>query len=1091
MLGEQSYNSNRVAEDYDPESPRPSGMSFQNTGHGSSSLGPSVLPGSDAAIGGFGAPPPPPPPPPTMSLPGNFMGGTGVSRIPGPSLSSPGSVAPPMWAPSKVPTLSKPPLASQDHGVHVSRTSSIQSDGWRRSLDTSSASELPPPPVDLPSSQFAQPPTSHEFQPFQHPPPPQDSEKMSESHGAGIGGIYETENLSEDVRANNDHVSAWDQQRETVGSTKKPPPAIARESPLKALYAKGAENYDRSKRRLNLNIALDSNHMASRQVAFDPQPLSTAPVEMPSDANSNASVHEHNPPPTFYSMPGSDHTSAQSFQQSTQHTPGMEMGSADQNPGLFHPIQSSDRDSADKYVQEDKDTPHLTETRALTSRKRKGRRSIFFRKRFILLQFVFINSLLFYPNWTVTHLVAVAGVMQSAFAGYMRMPNYEYLALLAKEFPPDSSVHEYKQVAQETYELFHQASMEAWYTTSDKLVCESGSLLCHWAQSVMHGGIMSAQVSQQIFSRAYRNAPSFAKSTGKKAYNLLFSAGSFGELRDGYSSGYMKDSLLQKFGNARLTAGQLVHSCTDLVKCVLKNGLLFDSVLSTSEHFLQCCNASFKLFLFTNPDAQEKLPQAEKAPPLPEDMASNESEFYFDESAEGNSSWSNPEKYYEEYEKDIDEIPRSMSEDDHEPGVGREENAINEDLVEDSTSTQSEVIMPDSSNQQENDIDEGLVEGPPSTQATMDEVEDTKDHDMDVVIPDMPEENSFDPVKLDHVSSEEANVSEEISEDNVETIENDDIQETPNGSTRSSEQDNELTERIRKYKIQEDDDNNKQDLPSPATMSDSEIPPSGNHLAEERVSLDAESSGNEPSVPEPTPDYPSDQEYSQELGVTNKDAVAHRRMEKAKVLADRKKKREMEKLGRVAEHENRGGSHVDVRETLGTHGQDLAERVEELRSKEPLKEVISGIFVDAGQKTRRIVADVTGLLRENLTHIFTAMLSALVVSFVFIIQGRQGKDENFDEKIENHKEVQTPIHAMPSVVEPETAYKSAVSGSKAPAVKTRRRAPREESDNTFKAEDRKRSRTPAARRRQSTKSTEEEKSVETRRSRRSSSRAKR
>ena len=1081
MLGEQSYNSNRVVEDYDPESPRPSGMSFQNqTGHGmnhtgSSSLGPSsVLPGSDAGIRGFGAPPPPPPP--TMSLPGSLLGGPGGSRIPGPGLSSQGSVAPPMWAPSKVPTLTKPPLASQDHASLVSRTSSIQSDGWRRSLDTSSASEVPPPPVDLPSSQFGQPPTSHEFQPFQQVPPVQDSQKMFQSLDGGIGGIPETENLSEDVRANSDHLSTWDQQKETIGSTKKPPPAIARESPLKALYAKGAQNYDRSKRKLNLNIALESN-MANRQVAIDSQPPSTAPAEITSDSNSN--VHEQNPPPTFYAMPGSDHTSAQSFQQSTQHAPGMEIGSADENPRLFTPETSnvvSDQEGHGRYVQENKNAPNLTETRAPTSRKQKARRSIFFRKRFILLHIIFTNSLLFSPIWTVTHIVAVAGVTQSAFAGYMGMPNHEYLTMLANEFPPDSSAHKYRQAAEETYELFYHASMEAWHTTTDKLVCESGSLLCHWAQSVLHGGIMSAQVSQQLFSRAYRSTPSFAKLTVKKAQSMVISARALVTLRDGYSSSNMKDVFLQKFGNVRVTAGQLAQSCTSFVRCVIKNGLRFDSALSVSEKTFECCNASFKLFLFTNPDVQEKVPEAEKEPPLPEDMGPDESELYFEESVEGNQSWSSPDRYYEEYEKGTDAIPRSISEDDHVPGVGQEENAE---------------TTPESSHMEGNEMNEGLMGDSLNPESNTDEVEDTKDYDMDVVPPNVLEDSGFDLAEEDGVSSE-ANVSREI-KDSVENIEEDAVEEILNGSISSSEQDDDLMERIRKFKTGDSGDNMQQDEASLTnkSLNDSEILPPGNLLDEESVALVDESTGNESFVPELTQEYPSDQEYSQELGATNKDAVVHRRMEKAKVLADRRKKREMEKLERVAQQED-GGSPLDVRKTLETPEDNHAESPEALTVEMSFKENFVKFVVDTGQKMRRIASDMTSLFQKNLTHVFTAMLSALVVSSIFIIQGRQGKNANLDDENDNLHELQTPVNAMPFEDEPETAYKSAKSGSKAPASRTRRRAPREESDNTLPVEGKKRSRTPAARRRPSTKSTDEEKSVETRRSsRRSSSRAKR
>ena len=139
MLGNDLYQ-NLAVGDYDPESPRPDSM----TG----TTGPSsVVPGAGESHGmDFGAPPPPPPPP-MMGLPGQFMGRQGISKIPGPGSggSTGGGVAPPMWPPSKLPTMmGKPPLAAppmqQQQDVDVSRTSSLQSGSWntRSSFDAPS-----------------------------------------------------------------------------------------------------------------------------------------------------------------------------------------------------------------------------------------------------------------------------------------------------------------------------------------------------------------------------------------------------------------------------------------------------------------------------------------------------------------------------------------------------------------------------------------------------------------------------------------------------------------------------------------------------------------------------------------------------------------------------------------------------------------------------------------------------------------------------------------------------------------------------------------------------------------------------------------
>ena len=78
-------------------------------------------------------------------------------------------------------------------------------------------------------------------------------------------------------------------------SKRKPPPAIAKESPLKALYAKGAENYDGNRRKVSLSALMDTVAEAPKDEGFEAgqtneQPAgqyqSEYPSEYPSDYQS-------------------------------------------------------------------------------------------------------------------------------------------------------------------------------------------------------------------------------------------------------------------------------------------------------------------------------------------------------------------------------------------------------------------------------------------------------------------------------------------------------------------------------------------------------------------------------------------------------------------------------------------------------------------------------------------------------------------------------------------------------------------------------------------------------------------------------------
>lgn len=244
MLGE-SYGGDYV----DPESPRPDGFfGPRPPGGGAGNAGERR---SEEQLRGFGgAYAPPPPPAPRMNLPGGF--GLGTGQLHGSRGHSSGLVPPPVF-PSAVPlqNLTKPPLDSRRPLIPRESNSDAQ-----RSMDMAPNAHVPGP---TPAEGLAQPTaTQGDGWGMMHtmPPPAEDINHSQYSHedlshhsnrNTSFEGDYHVSESSKSIEPMEHH----DAQR-------KPPPAIAKESPMKSLYAKGAENYDGNRRKVSLSSFLDA-----------------------------------------------------------------------------------------------------------------------------------------------------------------------------------------------------------------------------------------------------------------------------------------------------------------------------------------------------------------------------------------------------------------------------------------------------------------------------------------------------------------------------------------------------------------------------------------------------------------------------------------------------------------------------------------------------------------------------------------------------------------------------------------------------------------------------------------------------------------
>ena len=231
-----------VVGDYDPESPRPNGV----TG----TMGPSsVVPAGTSSASATFVPPPAPP----LCMPGAAFGATlAMQRGQG---FSPGAEKPvaPLFPPSRIPNLGKPPRTFSGSYSHesVSRSASIQSDppGSRVSLDAHGSGGQMAPPVSWGASMAQMPAPPQNQMPaatVTHPSMESNfSQQGDRSHSSYQGDL--------DLSSH-----SWQPGATPTKPHGKPPPAVAKESPLRAMYAKGAGGYVGSRSRVSLNASLNS-----------------------------------------------------------------------------------------------------------------------------------------------------------------------------------------------------------------------------------------------------------------------------------------------------------------------------------------------------------------------------------------------------------------------------------------------------------------------------------------------------------------------------------------------------------------------------------------------------------------------------------------------------------------------------------------------------------------------------------------------------------------------------------------------------------------------------------------------------------------
>lgn len=940
MLGD-TYGASYGGAEYDPESPRPNGL----------------FPGNEQR--GFGElSAPPPPPPPTMNLPGKSLSGHvgGGSRIPGPPRDvGTSGVAPPLWPPTRLPVTSRPPLAStQTHGLSVSRTSSIQSEGWtsrvsmeqprHAGLHTETADSLgfaPPPPM-LHQSQQPEAETSK-------------SNESYEMHNAPNASSYETISTSRQPLETASHV--------TNSAMKKPPPAIAKESPLKALYAKGAENYDGSRRRINLKMTLDSvatrlpeMESSGKDEGFqDGMPAAPSiPIGINQQRRSLDVQVSHagdQVNPQFFPLQqqgGSNQGSSQSFYQG----PGdvMEPEQPSQTRGhsnVFNPSKPTSTVEDRQYEKQgsigyEDAAPHVTHG------QRKKKRPLFLRRRFIVAQTFFWICLILFPKWMVTKLTVSGALVQSGLAGYKMIDNGEFRAMVHSQFHKDTTVHDYIHIIESSFNLFQSASESAWSTTLGKITCETSNPLCHWARIAVHGFLTSGMVSQKVMVATYSNVPIAIRHTKSWIHDvkaILLSG-------DVWHGDNIKSWVVKKSMETQNNGLVLARSTMDFSICTARTSLKSGSILNLSRNILLCCISSYEDFLSTPSNGDEtSVPSMQE----PEDV--DQDEYESDEPSPQHlhnisveDTTDTDSHRYAEYPEDIDiqEISEEVMQEPTEhtfedaPGISNSSIAtedVVEDIIEDQIHVEGEILQ-----------ERGDPDGPANP----------------VVTEDVP--------------------AEKQDRGNVPPL--DAIDETLANAT-----------------VQQDDMYENIEDPYDARVPVTEI------------------QGNADAIPVSAPEYMDEPESPDD-----KLARARRRLEKEKVLNDRKKRREMEKHQRSIhqDEEHPEAAPGDVRSMLSGGDESPTTAVpinDDTRDSSP------SVAVQV-RETLFIASDrIVKALRAHMTHIATALVSALIASFVFIIQARASGSPGHDEG----KAVHTPTSRAVQKTrheEPPTVYKSAQSQEK-------------------------------------------------------------
>eukprot|EP00889_Picochlorum_renovo_P004775 jgi/Picre1/31805/NNA_007154.t1 len=478
--------------------------------------------------------------------------------------------------------------------------------------------------------------------------------------------------------------------------TKMPPPAIAKESPLRALYAKGTEGYEKHRRKINLNMSLDAVAHTNRVPAMAERDKEAPSVDV-------ASMHSHdqepaqqtNAPPLFpmshagshealgYQQPATHeptrfdgHQGPQAFEPpsqfmggestmqsngppSSQFMEGVSHGQALQPPppsqfmGREPGIESTGPPSQFVGGESRTQSPE-TEHEHIKSRPytKRGKGFFLFRKRVIFLQMLFLTVLVVHPSWIMMHMTVAGALFQSGLTGYALVEPVKFRGMLHSQYPPESSVHPYIETIENCFNMFTQASQSAWDSTESRLTCSSSSIMCRWAKSSVHASLMVGTVSKECTLSFYRSIPGMMKSSMSQTMQVAHATKSVVQSGNLWNLQFLQGWMREKAMNAKDNISLLIHGGKDFAICTARTSFNSRSIVNLSRNIILCWTSSFEEFLKVK-QGQEVDVEFQKVMHDEENHYEEEQHLYMDEEDSLNVTEKLPgQEEEEEEEKD-------------------------------------------------------------------------------------------------------------------------------------------------------------------------------------------------------------------------------------------------------------------------------------------------------------------------------------------------------------------------------------------------------------------------------------------------------
>jgi len=237
---------------------------------------------------------------------------------------------------------------------------------------------------------------------------------------------------------------------------------------------------------------------------------------------------------------------------------------------------------------------HHTKTRPPTKKKKLF---FLFRKRFVLVQLLFFTMLVVNPPWIMRHITVAGAMFQSGLAGYALVEPFKFRGMLHSQFPPQSSVYPYIETIENCFNMFTQASQNAWDGTEPRVACSSSSIMCRWAKSAVHGSLMAGMVSKECTLSFYKAIPGLVNSAVPCAMQLASATKSFMQSGKLWNVQFLKESMVQKGIDARKNASLLIHGAKDFVICAARTSFKSGRVVNLSRNIILCWTSSFEEFL--------------------------------------------------------------------------------------------------------------------------------------------------------------------------------------------------------------------------------------------------------------------------------------------------------------------------------------------------------------------------------------------------------------------------------------------------------------------------------------------------------------